>query len=374
VSLFPSAPAATVKPATTAATRQDAQQVQAQMQMHMQMQMPAHHQQVRPLPFQQHHLLGARPADVPERALTIVLDIDETLLHSSFVHLEPNANDKASGGGGGGGGGTNNASSNNNDTNNNNTSNHAAADEPPQPQFDFGFHIGDPCEGTGQPPMPLEMREVRVYKRPGLERFLERASKLGEVILWTASLPVYAYPLVEIFDARRRTRATLTRIHTTRTVKGFIKDLSKLGRPLSRTVLVDNSPVAFTLQPDNAVPITSFYGDPRDSALDALGDFLESIDPLEDVRPFLRTRFQMLSKLLRAGMLLGAGPPGHQQQQGQGQQQQQQQRQQQGQGQEQEQENTARTDGRRMSPRHKSAAAAAAAILDVATRTREGDE
>ena len=199
-------------------------------------------------------------------------------MHSSFVHLEAERD------------GT------------------VAAPDPERPPFDFGFHIDDPGANTGQPPMPLHMREVKVWKRPGLERFLQRASQLGEVILWTASLPVYAYPIAEIFDASHHTRGTLTRVHTWRTQKGFVKDLSRLGRPLSRTILVDNSPVAFTLQPDNAVPITSFYGDPRDTALEALGDFLESLDPLQDVRPFLRQRFQMLSKLLHAGMLLGAAP------------------------------------------------------------------
>lgn len=37
-----------------------------------------------------------------------------------------------------------------------------------------------------------------------------------------------------------------------------IKDLSRLGRPLSRTVLVDDTPLAFCRQPDNGIPVFNF--------------------------------------------------------------------------------------------------------------------
>ncbi len=36
------------------------------------------------------------------------------------------------------------------------------------------------------------------------------------------------------------------------------QDLSRLGRDLRRTVLVDDTPLAFLRQPDNGIPIFNF--------------------------------------------------------------------------------------------------------------------
>ncbi len=38
----------------------------------------------------------------------------------------------------------------------------------------------------------------------------------------------------------------------------FLQDLSRLGRDLRRTVLVDDTPLAFLRQPDNGIPIFNF--------------------------------------------------------------------------------------------------------------------
>lgn len=37
-----------------------------------------------------------------------------------------------------------------------------------------------------------------------------------------------------------------------------VQDLSRLGRDLNRTVLVDDTPLAFLRQPDNGIPIFNF--------------------------------------------------------------------------------------------------------------------
>lgn len=58
----------------------------------------------------------------------------------------------------------------------------------------------------------------------------------------------------------------LRRCSTVRTLCGqdYVKDLSRLGRNLGRTVLVDNDPYSGLLQPCNLLPTNAYYGESSD--------------------------------------------------------------------------------------------------------------
>lgn len=49
-----------------------------------------------------------------------------------------------------------------------------------------------------------------------------------------------------------------------------MKDLSRLGRDLSKTIIVDNSIHAFAYNLTNGIPIPSFYGQLQDQELQML--------------------------------------------------------------------------------------------------------
>jgi TFIIF-interacting CTD phosphatase-like protein len=88
--------------------------------------------------------------------------------------------------------------------------------------------------------------------------------------------------------------ARLYRDSAVQTACGVVKDLSLLGRDLSRVVIVDNDPVSFLRHPDNAVLIRSFRGtdeDAADASFAVLQRLLEDLVPLPDVRPALAARF-----------------------------------------------------------------------------------
>lgn len=72
----------------------------------------------------------------------------------------------------------------------------------------------------------------------------------------------------------------------------FLKDLNVLGRDLSKTVLVDNSPHAFGYQVDNGIPIESWFDDPNDTELLKLERFLRTLQHAPDVRKVVRNKFQ----------------------------------------------------------------------------------
>ena len=55
----------------------------------------------------------------------------------------------------------------------------------------------------------------------------------------------------------------------------FIKDLSRIGRPLNKTIIVDNVAENFSLQPDNGIFIKSWFDDTSDTALLELAPLLK---------------------------------------------------------------------------------------------------
>jgi len=54
-----------------------------------------------------------------------------------------------------------------------------------------------------------------------------------------------------------------------------LKDLSKLGRDLSKTLIVDNVAENFQLQPENGIFIKTWTDDPLDNALEELSPLLK---------------------------------------------------------------------------------------------------
>jgi len=67
---------------------------------------------------------------------------------------------------------------------------------------------------------------------------------------------------MELLDPQHLCSYKLFREHCTFYNNAYVKDLSRLGRPLKDTIIVDNSPVAYLFQPENAMPIPSWYDDP----------------------------------------------------------------------------------------------------------------
>lgn len=67
----------------------------------------------------------------------------------------------------------------------------------------------------------------------------------------------------------------------------YVKDLTRMGRELSDLIIVDNSPISFCLQPENAVPIRSWFDDTTDKELFALTAFLVELNKFKDVRTVL---------------------------------------------------------------------------------------
>jgi CTD small phosphatase-like protein 2 len=97
-------------------------------------------------------------------------------------------------------------------------------------------------------------------------------------VIFTASLPEYAdYILNKLDPHNTLIGSRLYRYHTFIDKDAYIKDLKKLGRDLSKTLIVDNVAENFRLQPENGIFIKTWTGDPKDTVLMELGAVLEKI-------------------------------------------------------------------------------------------------
>ncbi|CAF0735652.1 unnamed protein product [Adineta steineri] len=165
--------------------------------------------------------------------ICLVIDLDETLVHSSFK---------------------------------------------PVPNADFIV----PVEIDGQ------VHQVYVTKRPHVDEFLRRVGELYECVLFTASLAKYADPVADLLDPNQIFHSRLFRESCTYYNGNYIKDLSRMGRDIRKVIIIDNSPVSYIFHQDNAVPVTSWFDDMHDTELLTLIPIFERLALVDDVIPVLQ--------------------------------------------------------------------------------------
>jgi RNA polymerase II subunit A small phosphatase-like protein len=132
------------------------------------------------------------------------------------------------------------------------------------------------------------VHNVYVLKRPGVDDFIERLADHYELIVFTASLSKYADPLLDLLDVKKFISKRLFREHCVFYDGHYVKDLSTLNREISQTIIVDNSPMSYIFHPENAIDCSSYFDDPADIELWQIADFLESIKDCDDVRSHCR--------------------------------------------------------------------------------------
>jgi len=136
--------------------------------------------------------------------------------------------------------------------------------------------------------IPVEIDEqvyqVYVLKRPGVDQFMKRMGELYEIIVFTASLAQYADPVLDLLDKHKVVAVRLFREACVNHKGNYVKDLGRLGRELTKTIIIDNSPASYMFNPENAVPVESWFDDENDTELLDLIPILEQMSKSSDVR------------------------------------------------------------------------------------------
>jgi len=160
---------------------------------------------------------------------TLVLDLDETLVHSSFKPIS-------------------------------------------------NAHFNIPVE------IEEQVYQVYVLKRPGVDQFLKRMGELYEIVVFTASLAKYADPVLDLLDKHKVVTFRLFREACVNHKGNYVKDLGRMGRDINKIIIIDNSPASYMFNPENAVPVESWFDDENDNELLDLIPILEQMSRTQDVR------------------------------------------------------------------------------------------
>lgn len=127
-----------------------------------------------------------------------------------------------------------------------------------------------------------------VHKRPHVDYFLSVIQEWFDLVVFTASMEIYG---AAVADRLERGQGFLPRRyfrqHCTVDYAGYSKDLASISPDLASIFILDNSPGAYRQYPDNAIPIKSWFCDPTDTALLALLPFLDALRFTNDVRSVL---------------------------------------------------------------------------------------
>eukprot|EP01125_Pyxidicula_operculata_P002048 TRINITY_DN12009_c0_g1_i1.p1 TRINITY_DN12009_c0_g1~~TRINITY_DN12009_c0_g1_i1.p1 ORF type:complete len:364 (-),score=81.46 TRINITY_DN12009_c0_g1_i1:108-1199(-) len=185
-------------------------------------------------PWKDDHLLPPIPESKKGKKC-LVLDLDETLVHSSFKPVE-------------------------------------------------GCDFIIPVEIENQ------VHKVYVSKRPFVDDFMKKCGELFEVVVFTASLAKYADPVLDLLDIHKVVDWRLFRESCSPFKGSYVKDMGRMGRDLNAIMIVDNSPHSYAFNPENAIPVESWFSDLNDTELRDMFPLLEKLadSSVTDCREVLR--------------------------------------------------------------------------------------
>ena len=150
--------------------------------------------------------------------------------------------------------------------------------------------------------------ETCVSPRPHVDWFLREASSKFELMTFTAGTESYASQILDKLDPNKvYIKSRYYRHHCVRiNDETFLKDLSRINSSLNRIVLVDNNIISFATHPDNGIPIKSFFGrDSEDVELKTLMHILDELSNEPDVRPLLKMKYDIRKKLFGEEKVVG---------------------------------------------------------------------
>ena len=169
---------------------------------------------------------------------TLILDLDETLVHSSFQALQIN-------------------------------------NKIIKPDIYFKIFFN------------YKYHEIFVYKRPYLNKFLKEMNKLFNIYIFTASIKKYAKPLLNLLDSHNYFIKKFYRESCIFSEGKYIKDLSLLKLKLNDVIILDNNPISYKYNRNNGIPIKTWHYNKDDKELLKIIPLFDYLSKVDDVRKYI---------------------------------------------------------------------------------------
>ena len=134
-----------------------------------------------------------------------------------------------------------------------------------------------------------KFQEIFVYKRPYLDIFLKEMRKIYNIYVFTASIEKYAKPLLDKLDKDNLIIKKFYRESCLLSEGKFIKDLNSLNLNinLKDIIIIDNNPFSYKFNKNNGIPIKSWHFDKSDTELIKIIPLLKYLAKTEDVRKYI---------------------------------------------------------------------------------------
>ena len=129
---------------------------------------------------------------------------------------------------------------------------------------------------------------IHVLKRPNVDHFIKEMSKYYNIFIFTASISQYASPLIDKLDQGKLIAGRLFRQHCIYNNDKYLKDIKQVGKDLKDVIIIDNNPISYCLNQDNGIPISTWYDDINDNELNKLIPLLIYLSKVNDVRTIIK--------------------------------------------------------------------------------------
>ena len=130
-------------------------------------------------------------------------------------------------------------------------------------------------------------QEIFVYKRPFIDIFLKEMNNLFNIFIFTASIELYAKPLLKKIDKNNLIKKKFYRESCLLSKGKFIKNLNALNLKLKDVIIIDNNPVSYKYNKNNGIPIKPWHCDKGDTELVKIIPLLKYLAKCDDVRKYI---------------------------------------------------------------------------------------
>ena len=132
-------------------------------------------------------------------------------------------------------------------------------------------------------------QKIGVCLRPYCRNFINNLAKKFEVIAFTASIEEYANKVIDFLDPNGNIFShRLFRNHCMLFEKHYIKDLRVLNRPLEDVIIIDNIIYSFSLHLDNGIPVATWINEPTDKELVKQEEVLSGLKNHNNTKEYIK--------------------------------------------------------------------------------------